>query len=387
MKVLHVIPSVSKKHGGPTQAIKALTRATQVAGVEVTVLTSDDDGVNARLDVPLNQPVLRDGVTHFFFRRDLVSYKVSIGLARWLDRRASDFDLIHIHALFSFSSWAAARAARRHRVPYVIRPLGVLNRWGLEKRRPFLKRLSLSLIELPILRRAAAIHFTTESERTEALEVFPNLGGRPSFVIPIPVEISENGKADAFARIFPKVDGKQVILFLSRLDEKKGVELLLRAFARVRQIAENSVLVIAGSGDDRYVSSLRYLAKELGLENDVVWTGFVGPEKADAYAAATVFVLPSHSENFGIAAAEALAAGVPCVLSDQVALIDYLQSRESALVVPRDPVALADAIVELLSKPELGARLTSRGREIAAELFSFGAVGRNLLKMYQTIIR
>jgi glycosyltransferase involved in cell wall biosynthesis len=366
-----------------------LAKASQQLAVEVTVATTDDDGGRARLNVPLGQPIARDGVTHFFFRRDLVPYRISIALARWLNRHVGDFDVVHIHALFSFSSLVAARAARKRGVPYVVRPLGVLNRWGMENRRRFLKSLSLRFVELPLLRGAAAIHYTSEVERHEAASTGGDVASIPSFIIPIPVEAENlrSSDATAFFSKFPAAAGKKVILFLSRLDPKKGIELLLRAFIGIKQSEADSLLVIAGNGDDQYVASLRRTADELGIQDDILWTGFLGPEqKSAAFAAATVFVLPSYSENFGIAAAEALAAGVPCVLSDQVALSDYLQNNDSALVVPCESGAIANAIGELLSKPEMRARLASRGRQVAVERFSSQAVGKALLDLYRSIL-
>jgi glycosyltransferase involved in cell wall biosynthesis len=388
IRVLHVIPSVSKKHGGPSYAIVLLAKASQQLPIEITVATSDDDGGRARLKVPLGRPIERDGIIHFFFRRDLVPYKISFSLTRWLNHHVGDFDVVHIHALFSFSSLVAARAARKRGVPYVVRPLGVLNRWGLENRRPLLKRLSLRLIELPILRRAAAIHFTSEAERREAVSTSSDVASLQSFVIPIPVETEHGaGSTERFLAEYPQVRGKKVVLFLSRIDQKKGIELLMEAFAVVRRSEPNLLLVIAGNGGSRYIDSLRVQAAELNISSDVLWTGFLGPaDKASAYAAASVFVLPSHSENFGIAAAEALAAGVPCVLSDQVALSDYLQNDDSALVVPCESEAIANAIGELLSRPEMRARLASRGRQVAAERFSSQAVGKALLDMYRSMV-
>jgi len=385
VKVLHVIPSVSEKHGGPSYALVLLAKASQQQAVEVTVATSDDDGSRARLNVPLGRPVERDGVIHFFFRRDLLPYKISFALTRWLNRYLADFDIVHIHALFSFSSLAAARAARKRGVPYIVRPLGVLNRWGIENRRPLLKRLSLRLIELPILRRAAAIHFTSESERREAANISRDVAVLPSFVVPIPVEQKNNGLAE-FVQKFPSIAGKKLILFLSRIDQKKGIDLLLNAFAIVKRGEPNALLVISGNGESRYIDSLRAQAAELDISSDVLWTGFLDPaDKASAYAAASVFVLPSRSENFGIAAAEALAAGVPCVLSDQVALSDYLQNNDSALIAPCDSSAIANALCELLSKPEMRARLAKRGRQVAAKYFSLQAVGESLVAEYNKI--
>jgi glycosyltransferase involved in cell wall biosynthesis len=385
-RVLHVIPSVSEKHGGPSYAIKSVAKASHHAGIEVVIATTNDDGDRARLKVPLAQPIERDGIIHFFFRRDLIPYKISFALTRWLNRYLGNFDVVHIHALFSFSSWAAARAAGRRGVPYIIRPLGVLNRWGLENRRPLLKRLSLRLIELPILRRAAAIHFTSRSERCEAASISREIALLPSFIIPIPVEQENNGHVE-FIKKFPSMAGKKLILFLSRIDQKKGIELLLEAFAVVQRNEPNSLLVIAGDGESKYIDSLRAQAARLDISSNILWTGFLNPtDKSSAYAAASVFVLPSRSENFGIAAAEALAAGVPCVLSDQVAVSDYLKNNDSALIVPCDSSAIANALCELLSKPEMRARLSERGRQAAAERFSLQSVGESLVAEYNKIL-
>ena len=157
LKVLHVIPSVSRSEGGPSYAVFAFAQAAKTAGMETLVVTTGND-----------EPDRDNGIECVCFRRDFQPYKVSFALGRWLDRHVREFDLVHIHALFSFSSRAAALAAQKHGVPYVIRPLGVLNRWGLANRRRFLKQIWLRFIETPILEKAAAIHYTTQAERDEA---------------------------------------------------------------------------------------------------------------------------------------------------------------------------------------------------------------------------
>src|SRR5207249_976155 len=126
------------------------------------------------------------------------------------------------------------------------------------------------------------------------------------FVVPIPVQVKESGDCgEKFLSKHPAAAGKKLILFLSRIDRKKGIELLLNAFTSVKRNEPNSLLIIAGDGDARYIESLRARADELKISADIIWAGFLDQvEKANAYAAASVFVLPSHSENFGIAAAE-----------------------------------------------------------------------------------
>jgi glycosyltransferase involved in cell wall biosynthesis len=388
LKILHVIPSISLKHGGPSVAIKSLVEASRRAGMEVAVVSTDDDGSDARFDVPLGTPIERDGVPHFFFRRDFVSYKISFGLARWLNGNIHLFDVVHIHALFSFASTAASCIARRKKIPYVVRPLGVLNQWGLEHRRRFLKQLSLRFIELPILRHAAAIHFTTRAERSEAARAAGDTATRRSFVIPIPVKVkeSENGKND-FVQKFPAAAGKKLILFLSRLDQKKGLELLFNAFVGVRRAEPESLLVISGDGDSRYVESLHVQAERLGISANILWTGFLGPtNKANAFAAAAVFVLPSYSENFGIAAAEALAAGVPAIVSDQVALAQDVGNARAALIVQADEISLRTAMLRILADSELREQLSANARSAAARMFSHDAVGKSLEEQYRLIL-
>jgi glycosyltransferase involved in cell wall biosynthesis len=377
MRVLHVIPSLSARDGGPTVALHAIVAALTKRGVEVNVATTHGGGLE-----------VKEKSQWCSFRRQSEYYKVALGLRRWLKANVLRFDIVHIHALFSFSSTLAARIAYRANVPYVIRPLGVLNRWGMENRRPFLKRRSFQMIELQILRRAAAIHYTTEAERLEASVVHPGVAQLASFVIPLPVDPpSTPVSAQDFTKRFPNAAGRKVILFMSRLDPKKGIELLLQAFVSVREGEPESLLIIAGDGEDRYVQALRKLADELRISQDVLWTGHLGPaEKAAALAAATVFVLPSYSENFGIAAAEALAAGVPCVLSDKVALAEKVQQGISAIIVPCEVTAIAQAVSQLLSQPEIQEQMSERGREVAAQYFSARAVGEALLDRYQSII-
>ena len=378
MRVLHVIPSMSAKEGGPSFAAKAMAEALAGEGVQVTIATTGQEettrqqdyettdhgpevrdqrsevtecggaSTSSELPAPCSMPPAQYRVV--CFHRNFEPYKVSFGLARWLRDNVTKFDLVHIHALFSFSSTMAARIARRNNVPYVVRPLGVLNRWGMQNRRRIPKLVSFRLVELPILLNSAAIHFTSEAERKEAALLDARLAEHESAVIPLPIEqrawskglataSPANGGQGAESRQqfllrFPRARGKRVVLFLSRIDRKKGLELLLDAFAMVRNQQKDVALVIAGDGEEPYVRELKDRARRLGhgarsleqgdkeREEDygIIWTGHLSGEmKAAALAAADVFVLPSASENFGIAAAESLAAGVPTIVSEEVA--------------------------------------------------------------------
>jgi glycosyltransferase involved in cell wall biosynthesis len=391
VNVLHVIPSVAAKEGGPSFAIKAITEALARDGVQVTVATTTRS--REREDASTE----RRGYSVVCFRREFEPYKVSFGLTRWLRKNIAGFDLVHIHALFSFSSTMAARIARQHSVPYVVRPLGVLNRWGMENRRPILKRVSFRLVELPILLNSDAIHYTSNAERAEAASLDPHLAEHESVVIPLPVERAAQGNAERFLDRYPKLRGCRIILILSRIHPMKGIELLLDAFAIVRNQHNEVALVIAGEGEEAYVRELKERARsrEHGAgsggseqeQDDVIWTAHLSGEmKAAALAAADVFVLPSASENFGIAAAESLAAGIPTIVSEEVALSSDIRRYDAGVVVKRDMQQLAGAISDSLSNKERAAGLAANGRRLAEERYSPEAVGRALHELYQKII-
>jgi len=431
LRVLHVIPSLSPGDGGPSFAMPLMARGLELSGVQVDVATTEGDR---------EQRINQNGVSVLYFPRQSEFYKVSLPLSRWLSEHIRDYDLVHIHALFSYSSYAAARLATKNGVPYIVRPLGVLNRWGMQNRRKLLKRFSFHFIEQRIMRNAAAIHYTSQQERLEAAET----GVRnESVVIPLAVDLSgfrELPGPEPFHQKFPDARGREIILFLSRLDPKKGLDLLLRAFAACdgrrmtddgrrmtedgrpvtgdgrrmtedgrpvtgdgRRITEDGrpssvvrrpsssvvgpLLVIAGDGNDQFVEGLRRLAGELGIADEILWSGFLGgDDKLSAMAAASVFVLPSYSENFGIALAEAMAAGLPCVLSDQVGIAVDANGYDAGLVVPCEVGPLASAMQRLLDDPELRGRLGANARRLVDDRFSVEAMSASLVKLYERVL-
>lgn len=384
MKVLHVIPSLSGLRGGPTFVVNTLASHQARAGVEVTVAATDDDD-HGRQNVPLGTPLARDGATYWYFGRNTRTYQSSIGLTSWLLRHTVEFDVVHIHSLFTFPATAAAAIAYRKSIPYVVRPLGVLNRWGLHSGRAWAKRLSIKLIESSILRRAAAVQFSSVTERAETEEVCP-LG--KSAVIPNPVELDPPGECGIFRRRYPSIGNRQIVLFLARLNPVKGVERLLDAFQTVQKATPRAVLVVAGSGDDSYVRSLHARAEQLGVASDVVWTGFLDRgAKAAALADADVFVEPSESESFGLAAVEALAAGVPTVITEGVGIAGEVTGCGAGLVVPAEAQAIAGAIDRILHDAELASALSSRGAALVRSRYQPDAVAAQVMKLYAEIGR
>jgi glycosyltransferase involved in cell wall biosynthesis len=350
-------------------------------GATVTTATTDDDGPGRRLAIHAKRS-LTNGVTRFYARKWFDLYTIAPGLVPWLWRNVRRFDVVHIHALFSFPSVAAAIVARARGVPYITRSLGTLTDYGLSQRRPWLKRLSLAIIEGPILRASAAAHFTSKAEWDEAAALGIPMRG---IVIPLGVEEQAAGNCEMLLRDFPALEGRPRLLFLSRLDPKKNLEGLLHAFAELQRRSQAS-LVIAGDGPAPYVMGLKELARSLGIAQQVVWLGHVeGPRKSAALAAADVFVLPSFSENFGVAAAEALLAGLPCVLGEGIALAKDVEEAGAGVVTAPNPKAIARALEQLLGDDTLRRAMGAKGKAFAASHYSIRVMAEQLITLYEDV--
>lgn len=363
--------------------VRQLAGSLARSGIETHVATTDDDGPEKR-DVRHGEPVVQDGVTYWYFPRQLRFYTFSWPLSVWLSNHVSDFDLLHIHALFSFAALPASYWATRRGVPYIVRPLGTLNEWGMRHRRPWLKKASFRLIESRILKHAAMVHYTSDQERHEA-ETLGVTGA--SAVIPNALsDPSTEVFSGAFRRRYPQLRGRRIILFLSRLDQKKGLGLLLRAFADVHLQAPDAALVIAGDGQDQFAQQLRAETRTLGIAEHILWTGFLtGEDKQAAFADAVMYVLPSYSENFGIAVAEAMAAGLPVVVSDQVGIHGDIADAAAGLVVRCEVGDLTQAMLRLLNDAALGVSLGRNGKHLAAAKYSQNAVTGEVLGIYNRI--
>ena len=385
-RVLHVIPSVSPLRGGPSFVVQAMAKGLAARGWDTHVATTDDDG-SGRMDVPLGSPLQKEGVTYWHFPRQSSFYTFSWPLSTWLKEHVKNYDLVHIHALFSFPLIPSSYWAARHRVPYIVRPLGTLNHWGIRNRRPWLKRASIRWIDGPAVAGAAAVHYASEQEREEAAAV---MAVRHSVVIPNPVNLDFDCATDSSGWLparYPELQGKRAILFLSRLDPTKGLDMLLPAFARLRSRLPDVVLVLAGSGEPSFVAGLHELARNLGIESDIVWTGFLeGESKKAALAFASIAVLPSYSENFGVAAAEALAMGLPLIVSDRAGIHRAVTAADAGMVVPCREGRLAEAMAEMLGDSGLRARFTRNGL-VLAKTFTVEAVAGRLIDLYRNIGR
>ncbi len=382
IRVLHVIPSLGPARGGPSFALVSLARELERQGVSVEVCATDDNGPD-RLKVQLSgpKPTRWNSVTTWFFPRQTRFYTFSWPLTWWLVRHVHRYDLVHIHALFSYAALPASVAARLSRVPYVVRPLGTLNAYGMTRRRPLLKRASFRFVEAPILRGGAAVQYTSEDEREQALALGVD---RPSAIIAPGVDLVERDclpPSREFVDAFPHLEGRRIILFLSRLDPKKGLDLLIPAFAALRSAYPDAALVIAGDGDPSFVRDLCESVHRVGIDADVIFTGFLeGRAKLAALAAAYLFVLPSYSENFGIACVEALAAGLPVVVTHHVGVAPDVERYGAGVCVSASIESLRDGLGRVLGDEGEHRRMSRAAVVLAREEFSVQATARKRLR-------
>jgi glycosyltransferase involved in cell wall biosynthesis len=385
MRVLHVIPSIGPLRGGPSAAALAMVAALRQQGVDAELLTTDDNGPGRLADLPLGRWSQWQGVPVLAFPRwmppvgPLREFAYSPGLQRWLGAHLHDYDLLHVHALFSFPSTIAMALARRERIPYLLRSIGQLDRWSLAQsaRR---KRWMLRLIERRNLEGAAAIHVTSEqeSQEVEALGL-----GVPRLVIPLGVTMPQGLPPPQ-----QRAPGDPVrFLFLSRLHAKKRLEILLEALALVADRNPGAAweLRIAGSGDPDYAHRCQERARELGVADRCRWLGFLeGEAKWGELRSADWFVLPSASENFGIAVVEALAAGTPVLISPEVAVARDVAAAGAGRVCPAVPGSMADALEEALQPPTLQQR--DAARNLAHNQFSWSSLACRLDQAYLSIV-
>jgi glycosyltransferase involved in cell wall biosynthesis len=377
VKILHVIPSLALEDGGPTHAMIMMEKALSGQGVEVTTATTWGKNTQSLHDLH----GFNGNVRRYYGSRWTTFYKFSPSLFFWLLRHCREYEVVHIHALFSFSSLAAAVAALWHGVPYVIRPLGTLSRYGVSQHRPLIKSISLRLVEGPLIRRASAIHFTSRIEEAEA----DSYNESPfNIVIPLavemPAEITE-------VCPFEADDGQLVILYLSRLDPKKNIEGLISAFGLLAPHYPTAKLIVVGDGPDEFVQSLKLRAEANGVAERIDWTGYLeGMNKWAALARADIFVLPSFSENFGIAAAEALMAGKACLLGEGVALSEDVRREKAGLVTEAGVDSIVANLKLLMENAELRRQLGERARRFSEQSFSPDKMAVRLIDLYKRIV-
>jgi glycosyltransferase involved in cell wall biosynthesis len=368
-RVLFVVPTVERAAGGPTHTLAEYLGALARAGVETTVATTRPSGDDLRWLLERAPGT----VVRAFGSLGRAAFRTSPALLAWVAKRAPAFDAVHVFGTLNPISSIAARLSVRRGVPTVVCALGTVSDYTFGHRRAMLKRAWWALLDRPTLRRAL-LHVESPAELREAVRRNPELEGRVVTVMP-PFRPQPDE---------PRERRAGAVLFLSRLHPKKNIESLLHAWPAVVESHPRATLVVAGSGDDDYVERLRTIAEGVSGEGEPVrFVGFVhGEEKRELLRTSSVFVLPSHRENFGLAAVEAAAAGLPSVLSRNVDAGDILEEEGLAVRCDVTPPSIAQGIGAVLSDAALRRRCERAGPAAVARRFAPEVVARSLVALY-----
>ncbi len=384
IKILHVIASMSPEWGGSSAAVAGLTAALEQQGVSSEIVTTTGRRVGTGL-LPTPQAVIHAFPTEFpapfwtAYSRDL---------ARFLDDAIPSFDVVHIHTLWHYPGYAASLVARRHNIPYVVSPRGELD--GRRLQYKWLKKwVYRKLILSRILRSADVLHAVAQAEQVHIARLGYHT---PVFVSPNGIGLDQldtfasPDNSDFLAK-YPQLKGKRIILYLSRIQSLKGLDVLARSFAAIASEFKDAVLLIAGQDEDGTQDEVEGILRSAGVLGRVIFTGMLtGSDKMAAFACANLFVLPSRSEGFSNAVVEALAAGLPVVISEQCNFPEVAEAK-AGFVVPVKDAPVVWAVGALLSDACLSACMGRNGRQLVEEHYTWPAIAESMADLYRTLIR
>lgn len=366
MRVIHVIPAIAEEASGGTYAVIRLCESLIVQGQDVTL---------AALDwAPMPSPPT-------FLKTFLLGWGPrrlgrSPAMKRWLEAQVASrsVDLIHNHSLWMMPNVYPGQVARRHAIPLVVSPHGTLSPWALQSGSA-VKKAFWPLLQRPALVAASCFHATAGSE----YEDIRRLGFRqPVAIIPNGIDIPE---------LLPKAEKEhRTLLFLGRIHQKKGLDMLLSAWRAVQDRFPEWHLKIVGPDNRGYLSQMQQLASELRLQRIEFCGALFGEQKWQAYRDADLFVLPTYSENFGLVVAEALASGTPAIVS-RGAPWSELDSRKAGWWIDIGADPLVACLEQVLAEPsDALTAMGLRGRYWMEAEYSWMHVGQQMTETYRWLL-
>jgi glycosyltransferase involved in cell wall biosynthesis len=379
LRILHVLSSLDLKMGGPVVALIGLAQAQAAAGMQITVVASwrntdeiataeslKKNGVAVELVGPCHGPLVRHP-----------------DLAATVRRCVDQCDVVHIHALWEEIQHQSAVVAKERGIPYLVRPCGMLDPWSLAQSR-WKKKVYMAWRLRKNLKRAARMHFSTEIERQSVEPLGLNV---PVIVEPNGVDLKqfENPPPKGtFREKHPSLDSRPYVAFLGRLHKEKGVELLIPAFAKLKN--KNAMLVVAGPDSRGYRATFEQMVRDHGLEDRVIFTGMLtGIDRIAVLSDATLFSAPSYHENFGVSVIEALAAGTPVVISDHVHIHPDITKARVGGVVPLSVDALAVELDQWLADSTLRKEAAARTRPFVWQQYDWSKIASRWKNHYDRI--
>ena len=382
MKILHVASSVDPVAGGVSESVCKLSGVLRAEGCDSSVVT---------LDSPNSPWLVGSGLVGL--GPALGKYGFKPGLVSLIRSFSFECDVVAVHGLWQYHTLATWRALQSTGIPYFVYPHGMLDPWF--KRTYPLKHLKKwaywPWADYRVLRDAQAVLFTTEQERLLARQSFWLYQAKEVVVgygTSAPPADAERQRA-AFLERFPHLRGQRILLFLSRIHPKKGVDLLIEAFAAVAFSDPALQLVIAGPDQVGLQAGLQQRAAALGIADRITWPGMLSGElKWGAFRCAELFCLPSHQENFGIVVAEALACGLPVAIAEPVNIATDVAAAGAGIVHADTAAGTTAALRQWLAMtPAARSEMGERGMQLFADRFDFASVAKNLMPVFEAAVR
>lgn len=391
VKVLYVTPLYEAAWafgGGAIKAVGQLCRGLAKKGVDITVYTTDADGKGGYFDVPLQTALNVGGVKVCYFHCSFGAKDAfySRSLAEHLDKTVKNFALVHVSAFWQFIQVSVSRACKKFNIPYVVSTHGCLMDWGLGRKR--WKRFPYwYLFTRPTLLRANAIHYVSNGERVKSQKRFKN--SIQSYIVPNCLNLEDyvlqTDKIADFRNSLRIPRDAFIVSFLSLIRPRKGLELLIKAFSHLG--AENVFLLIGGAVESRkYLKSLKTIIQNYNLNSKVMWLGLIKPQELSSfYGASNLFVLPSFEEAFGMVVVEAMACGVPVLVSREVPIWQEIVQDQAGLTVNFSPEDIANNISKLVSNPHLLQSFSKNAGESVKNRYDIEKVASLMKKSYEDV--
>ncbi|MGF7038441.1 XrtY-associated glycosyltransferase XYAG1 [Mucilaginibacter lappiensis] len=376
MKILQISASYKPAfiYGGPIMSVSMLCEHLVKAGCEISMYTTTANGLD-ELDVNPNHTVNIDNVTVTYFKRITKDHThFSPALLKTVWKTAKEYDVIHIHAWWNLVSVLSCLIAVWRHVPVMVSARGTLSPYSFQNKNRKIKLLIHELLNKSLLKRC---HFHVTSNReNEAVNNVLNpksITNIPNFVKLSVCQPSVDHSTSSLLKL----------IFFSRIEEKKGLDILLNALSTVKIPFH---LTIAGTGTDDYINDLRSLAVKIGIGDKITWTGFVNETKFDLLQQHDLFILPSYDENFGNAVIESLSVGTAVLISEGVGLAGYVQKNNLGWICQSNPLSISGAINTIANqRPDL-LRIRNTAPTTIRSNFDESRLTKQYLNMYQQII-
>lgn len=384
MKVLFVTPYLGVSYGGTSRVVIELAKSLGKLELDVDVVSTnanDGEEINIQLHIWLDQDDYRLKYFSAWHRSDLV---LSFTLIRWLAHNIKSYDVVHTHTLFSPIIAFTHFLCRLYKIPYVMTPHGMLDPWALAYK-AWKKRYYYQYLEQPSLRYASAIHALSASE----IDQVRTLGFSQTILVPNGVnkhEFENLPHAQFFYDKFPDLQSKKLILFLGRLDPKKGLDLLAPAFSDVHQAFPDTHLVVAGPDSIDFIATARSYFSYANCLDAVTFTGMLaGVMKYAALTAADVYVSPSYSEGFSMSILEGMASALPCVFTSGCNFPEAAKANV-AYEVAIDVDEIATALIKCLQHPEQSRLMGQKAQQFIFNYYDWESIAVRLHRTYESIL-